>query len=84
MHGDLVEKIYMKQPVGFVRPCHENLVCLLKKSMYGLKQVPRQWYINFDTFMIKIRFLRCDYDNYVWNFHTYEQLHICQLFFQPK
>ena len=33
----------MKQPEGFVVPGKEDYVCKLKKSLYGLKQSPRQW-----------------------------------------
>ena len=38
--GDLEEEVYMKQPEGFVAQGQENLVCRLKKSIYGLKQSP--------------------------------------------
>ena len=38
---DLEEEVYMKQPKGFVTQGQENLVCRLKKSIYGLKQSPR-------------------------------------------
>nr|GEU69166.1 retrotransposon protein, putative, Ty1-copia subclass [Tanacetum cinerariifolium] len=40
LHGNLEEVIYMKQPPGYEQG---NKVCLLKKSLYGLKQSPRQW-----------------------------------------
>jgi len=43
LHGELEEKIYMK-PEGYIQEGKENKVCLLKKSLYGLKQCPRQWY----------------------------------------
>lgn len=36
-HGDLKEKIYMKQSKIFAKNENENLICLLKKSLYGLK-----------------------------------------------
>ncbi|GKB21668.1 retrovirus-related pol polyprotein from transposon TNT 1-94 [Tanacetum coccineum] len=40
LHGNLEEVIYMRQPPGYEQG---NNVCLLKKSLYGLKQLPRQW-----------------------------------------
>ena len=52
LHGDLEVKIYMQQPEGFVKKGKENLVCQLKKSLYGLKQAHREWYRKFDSFMI--------------------------------
>ena len=44
LHGDLEEEIYMKQPEGFMVKGKKELVCRLKKSLYGLKQSPRVWY----------------------------------------
>jgi len=38
------------------------LVCRLKKSLYGLKQSPRQWYKRFDSYMIHIGYKSCEYD----------------------
>jgi hypothetical protein len=49
LHGDLEEKIYMKQPEGFVVKGKQELVCKLKISLYGLNQSPRMWYHMFDT-----------------------------------
>ena len=37
LNGDLHEEIYMDQPPIFVKKGSENLVCKLKKSIYGLK-----------------------------------------------
>jgi hypothetical protein len=36
-HEDLQEKVYMEQPRGYVDQTHPNLVCRLKKPLYGLK-----------------------------------------------
>ena len=33
----------MKQPPGYVQSGKEELVCKLRKSIYGLKQSPRCW-----------------------------------------
>ncbi|GJR07389.1 retrovirus-related pol polyprotein from transposon TNT 1-94 [Tanacetum coccineum] len=52
LHGDLNEDIYMTQIEGFqLAEKEKNLVCKLKKILYGLKKAPRQWYLKFDSFM---------------------------------
>ena len=41
LHGELKEDIYMQQLKGFIVLGKEDSVCLIKKSLYGLKQSPR-------------------------------------------
>ena len=48
LNGDLKEDVYMAQPEGFVVEGKEHLACRLKKSIYGLKQASREWYLKFD------------------------------------
>ncbi|GJQ96411.1 retrotransposon protein, putative, ty1-copia subclass [Tanacetum coccineum] len=59
LHGNLKEVIYIRQPPGYEQG---NKVCLLKKSLYGLKQSPRQWYRWFDEYMLSNGFKRSSYD----------------------
>ncbi|KAG8472010.1 hypothetical protein CXB51_036502 [Gossypium anomalum] len=66
LHGELEEDIYMQQPEGFTISEKEDYVCLLKKSLYGLKQSPRQWYKRFDSFMTSHDFKRISLDNCIY------------------
>nr|GEV72910.1 retrovirus-related Pol polyprotein from transposon TNT 1-94 [Tanacetum cinerariifolium] len=65
LHGNLEETIYIRQPPGFEERMG-NKICLLKKSLYGLKQSPRQWYKRFDVYMINNGFSRNNYDSCVY------------------
>ena len=63
LHGDLEEEIYMSQPVGVSAMGEKShLVCLLKKSLYGLKQVPRMWYQKFDSYIRQLGYHQSDSD----------------------
>ena len=55
-----------EQPKGFEAKGNIDLVCKLKKSLYGLKQSPRCWYKRFDDFIKKIGFIRSLYDPCVY------------------
>ena len=65
LHGDLQEEIYMEQPLGYFQN-ESMLVCLLNKSLYGLKKAPRAWYAKMDSFRIATGFSRCHSDPNVY------------------
>ena len=48
LNGELKETVYMKQPPGMEEEGKENWVCKVNRSIYGLKQSPRQWNTMFD------------------------------------
>ena len=66
LHGSLEERILMEQPEGFIKPGIENKVCLLRKSMYVLKQSPRRWNHRFSSFMKDQLFECCSKDLYIY------------------
>ena len=66
LHGVHKERIYIEQPEGYILKGREDFVCLLKKSLYGLKQSPREWNHRFDDFMMKQNYRRSEYDPCVY------------------
>jgi hypothetical protein len=51
LHGDLQE-VYMEQPPGYVDQTRPNLVCRLKKTLYGLKQALRAWSDKIGQYLV--------------------------------
>nr|GEU67999.1 zinc finger, CCHC-type [Tanacetum cinerariifolium] len=70
LNGDLDEEVYMKQPEGFVLPGHENKVCKLKKSLYGLKRAPKQWHNKFDKSILSNGFTHNSSDRCIYSKFT--------------
>jgi len=66
LNGDLDEDVYMTQLKGFVVEENERMGCRLKKSIYGLKQASRQWYLKFDGTIRKFGFKENVEDNCIY------------------
>ena len=54
--NDELEEVYMKQPEGFIVKGSERLVCKLKRSIYGLKQLPCCWNLALESYLKKMGF----------------------------
>jgi hypothetical protein len=57
LHDTLSETVYCSQPTEFIDPAQPDRICLLNKSLYGLKQVPWAWYSRFTTYITFLGFL---------------------------
>ncbi|GJW86444.1 retrovirus-related pol polyprotein from transposon TNT 1-94 [Tanacetum coccineum] len=58
LNGPLKEKVFVRQPDGFVDPDFPNYVYRLKKALYGLKQAPIAWYDKLFSFLIEHHFTK--------------------------
>ncbi|XP_059629701.1 GDSL esterase/lipase 3-like [Cornus florida] len=58
LNGVLKEDVYVEEPQGFVAKGEEEKVYKLKKALYCLKQAPRAWYSEIDSYFIKKGFQR--------------------------
>lgn len=56
LHGILEIEVYMRQLLRFKSASHQNYVCKLQKSIYGLRQSPRVWFQQLCDFLISIGF----------------------------
>ncbi|GJU60549.1 putative RNA-directed DNA polymerase [Tanacetum coccineum] len=56
LHGYLKEQVYMKQPPGFIDPQRPNHVCLLHKSLYGLKHASCAWFERLSKALFDLGF----------------------------
>nr|GEX90696.1 ribonuclease H-like domain-containing protein [Tanacetum cinerariifolium] len=68
LHGDLAETVYMHQPPSFRDPEHSNYVCLLQRSLYGLKKEPHAWFQRFAAYITTVGFTpsRCDSSLFIY------------------
>jgi Reverse transcriptase (RNA-dependent DNA polymerase) len=56
LNGDIDESIYISQPPNYESDDSKQMVCKLNKSIYGFKQMSRQWYFKFHQVIISFRF----------------------------
>ena len=70
----LHEDVYMCQPKGFVSSTHSTHVCKLIKSLHGLKQAPRAWFVQLHSALVSWGFQPSIYDNSL--FHSRKNGHL--------
>ncbi|GJX73988.1 ribonuclease H-like domain-containing protein [Tanacetum coccineum] len=72
LHDDLSEMVYMHQPLGFQDSKHPDYVCLLQRSLYGIKQAPRAWFQRFASYITRVGFhhSHCDSSLFIYRQET--------------
>ena len=66
LSGELNEKIYIDQPLGFKIKGQERKVCKLKRSIYSLEQACRQCNVKFHQTILKNGFTMMEEDHCVY------------------
>jgi len=62
LNGHLEEEVFMNQPEGFKVEGKEHLICMLKQSLYGLKQSPRCCNSTLDTHLKNMGYVQSTSD----------------------
>ncbi|KAG9511488.1 hypothetical protein KCV07_g10138, partial [Aureobasidium melanogenum] len=64
LHGEVEHTIYVRPPPGY--PEAHGKVLKLNKSLYGLKQSPRQWYSKLRSFLHDQGWITSTYDSSIF------------------
>jgi len=79
LYATINEEVYMKQPEGYEKG-NRNLVCRLKKTIYGTKQAPNRWNETFTNHLKSIGFIQCVLDPCVFYKQTEHGMIIMTIF----
>ena len=72
LYGNLDEEVYMQMPEGIPNP--NNLVCLLKKSIYGLRQASRVWNAKLVVELLSQGFVQSKNDYILFIKHNQDKI----------
>jgi hypothetical protein len=68
LHDTLSETVFCCQPTGFTDSAYPDLVCRLRKSLYGLKQATQAWYSRLATYLTTPGFIEAKLDTSLFIF----------------
>ena len=73
--------MYIEIPAGFVNTSNTDMVCLLHKAVYGLKQALRQWHSKINHFLVdEMNFTGCSYEPCVYFRHQEDSIMVIALY----
>jgi hypothetical protein len=80
LNGYINEEVYVEQPLGFEDDKKPNHVYKLKKVLYGLKQVPREWYERLRDFLLSKGFMMGKVDTTLFTRKIGKDLFVLQIY----
>ncbi|GBM79268.1 Retrovirus-related Pol polyprotein from transposon TNT 1-94 [Araneus ventricosus] len=69
LYAPLDENILMSQPQGFEDPNKPEYVCKLNKSIYGLHQSGRNWFLEIHNVLVNLKFRKIEWTNCIYTFN---------------
>ena len=66
LNGELMEEVYVSQPMGYVKAGQEMKVYRLLKASYGLRQAPRALYAQLNKCLPRLGFTKCPFEHVVY------------------
>ena len=70
----------MEQPPGFIDFLFLDYVCLLNKSLYGLKQTSHAWFDYLSQFLLQLDFYCSKANSSFFIYHTYDMTTILLIY----
>jgi hypothetical protein len=70
----------LKQPPGYIVLGKENYICQALRSIYGLRQIPRQWYRKLHNFLVRHGFTPSSQDGNLYYLREGHQILILVLY----
>ena len=66
LNATIKEEVFMRLPAGLAVSVRENMACRLNKTLYGVKQAPREWNEEFNAAIVALGYTRCASDTCVY------------------
>jgi hypothetical protein len=63
LNGIIEEEVYIEHPEGFEVQGRDSHVCILKRSLYGLKKDPKAWYLRIYNYLQEMGYTKSEADS---------------------
>lgn len=79
LHGELMEDIYVNQPLGYDKGGREKFY-KMRKALYGLRQALRVWYSKIETYFNQENFEKCLHEHTLFVKHSEDKILVVSLY----
>lgn len=79
LHGELMEDVYVDQPLGYKKGGRDK-VYKLRKALYGLRKASRVWYCKIEAYFNQENFEKWPHENTLFVKHSKDKILIVNLY----